>query len=392
MTANQQTAEAKAVRGAARALCPTCERKGRRVERMTLESLLRDVRRGAIGVGQYYVCAASDCDTVYFGPVDAPVFGKSDLTVRFGLKESSGPRPICYCFEHTVESIHDEIARSGRSTVLERIRADMEQVGCRCERTNPLGGCCLASVRQVVRDGMTEIGSFDPSLATERNVECCAPQNEPPVALVAQVHRGRTGVLATAGSSCAAVLSSACCWLPLLLLTFGLSAGGVASFFEAWRWPLVALAGVLLGIGFYTAYRPSQSADGQCCSGSPRRRRWQRGMLWVAAAFVGAMVLFPNYVQRLIASPSVPALARTDDTTTALIVPVKGMTCEGCAATLTKGLGDVPGVSAVDVVYSDKIARVSVMRDDETIRRLITQAVQASGFTTEADAIRAAER
>jgi len=45
----------------------------------------------------------------------------------------------------------------------------------------------------------------------------------------------RLGRLSTPAAVGSAILSSACCWLPLLLLAFGLSAGGVAGFFETVR-------------------------------------------------------------------------------------------------------------------------------------------------------------
>jgi len=72
------------------------------------------------------------------------------------------------------------------------------------------------------------------------------------------VTEGTQGRLAAGGAVLAAVLSSACCWLPLLLLLVGsgASVASVSAFFEAWRWPLVGGAVVLLGIGFFLAYRP----------------------------------------------------------------------------------------------------------------------------------------
>ena len=129
--------------------CPTCNLSGQKVNRVTLESLLRPELLPNVGEGQYLVCTTPGCPTVYFGQ-DGQVFDEAGLRVPFGLKDTSRPRTVCYCFNHTVEEIHNEIARTGRSTVLESIKADMKESGCRCERTNPLGACCLATVEQVV--------------------------------------------------------------------------------------------------------------------------------------------------------------------------------------------------------------------------------------------------
>jgi len=143
---------------AAKALCPACGEKGRKVRRVTLESLLRSERRSGIGEDQYYVCATPRCDTVYYGANNSQTFRKSDLTVRFGLKETDAPRHVCYCFDHTVEEICDEIRRTGESTVVERIKADMKGPGCRCEYTNPLGGCCLKTVQTAVTNAFYSMG------------------------------------------------------------------------------------------------------------------------------------------------------------------------------------------------------------------------------------------
>ena len=91
--------------------CPSCNRPGRKVKRVTLENLLRADRRADIGDGPYSVCLTPDCDTVYFGAGDASTFVKSDLSVRFGLKETAPPRTVCYCFDHSIEGIHHCLCR-----------------------------------------------------------------------------------------------------------------------------------------------------------------------------------------------------------------------------------------------------------------------------------------
>ena len=48
-----------------------------------------------------------------------------------------------------------------------------------------------------------------------------------------QDERGqKVGLWATGGAVISAILSSACCWLPFLLIAFGASAAGVSGFFE----------------------------------------------------------------------------------------------------------------------------------------------------------------
>lgn len=184
-----------------RDLCPTCGRAGGKVERITLESLLREQRQGEIGDARHYVCMAPDCETVYYAADDSAVFGKSDLTTRFGMKEKDGRRPVCYCFDHSVESIHTEVQKTGQSTVLEDIQARMANPGCCCERTNPLGRCCLQSVRQAVRDAIESCGVEAGSTSECAPVGCAssAPEDAP-------LASNRSGVLAAGGSVVAAAL------------------------------------------------------------------------------------------------------------------------------------------------------------------------------------------
>lgn len=170
------------------------------------------------------------------------------------------------------------------------------------------------------------------------------------------------------GAVTAAVLSSACCWLPLLLLAFGASAAGVSAFFERWRPLLATVAIVMLGIGFYLVYfRRAKCADDACGSTAcaPRSRRrsvFTQVMLWFAAALVAAFVLFPRYagvVARAVYGGSPAAAAAPSDAS--LIVQrytVEGMTCEACAVTLQAELAGIDGVVSTEVDYATKSALV----------------------------------
>lgn len=176
MTTIIPRSEQKGARIAAEVACPNCREKGTKVQRVTLESLLRPERRGHIGDKPHYVCATPRCDTVYFGEGHAKTFRKSDLTVRFGLKETDAPRLVCYCFDHTIEEIHDEIRRTGGSTIVDSITAEMKGPGCRCEYTNPLGDCCLGTVQAAVANAFRLIGNEGPAGTggTADHGGCCA--------------------------------------------------------------------------------------------------------------------------------------------------------------------------------------------------------------------------
>ena len=93
----------------------------------------------------------------------------------------------------------------------------------------------------------------------------------------------------------AAILASACCWLPLALLGLGLSAAGLAKLIIGARWVFVAIAVVALGLGFYFSYRHRTAcAPGKVCAPSALAR-FNRVMLWVSAVLVVAFATFPYY-------------------------------------------------------------------------------------------------
>ena len=46
---------------------------------------------------------------------------------------------ICYCFNYTTDDILKDIEKNGRSTIMERIKAEKNSGGCQCATRNPEG-------------------------------------------------------------------------------------------------------------------------------------------------------------------------------------------------------------------------------------------------------------
>ena len=95
-------------------------------------------------------CPGADCRVVYFAEDGDPVFTTEDLRVRVGLKEHQDPIPLCYCFGFDETDVREEIARTGGSTIPQKISALIEQGLCACETRNPSGACCLGEVIKTV--------------------------------------------------------------------------------------------------------------------------------------------------------------------------------------------------------------------------------------------------
>lgn len=93
-----------------------------------------------------------------------------------------------------------------------------------------------------------------------------------------------------------ALAASACCIGPVVFTLLGAGALSAASLelvpYRPW---FTAATALIIGIGFYSAYRPLPecSTDGVC---TPQSRRAARIVIWIAA--VGALVLvaFPYYI------------------------------------------------------------------------------------------------
>lgn len=166
--------------------CPKSGQTGRSVARETMLHLIKPELIDRMDESNYRFCAAPDCRVVYFAESADSTFTTNDLLVRVGIKERTDPIPICYCFGHTVASARNEIARTGRSTVVASITAEIKAGCCACETTNPSGSCCLGDVSRAVKELLKEhaalangrsVAAITPadSITTSAH-DCCAPE------------------------------------------------------------------------------------------------------------------------------------------------------------------------------------------------------------------------
>jgi len=342
--------------------CPQCHRKGVCVGSKTLKSLLKPAAQARIDDAAYRFCESPDCEVVYFPEENSSTFRKPELTVRVGIKETDAPRPVCYCFDHSIEEIESEVARTGTSTVLDDIRERMKD-GCRCETTNPRGSCCLGTVSKAIRAAQARHGDSQPvGEAAGPQPDCCRRGR-------ASAAGGR-GLWASGGAVLTAMLSSTCCWLPLLLIAFGASGAAVASRLEPWRPWLLGVTGLFLAAGFFLAYRR-------------RGPGIQRAMLWVAAAVALAFGFFPNYLGAFLDGNPVDSGIKPVEEQT--VFQVEGMTCEGCASGLEMALGDVPGVEMARVDYESGQAVIGFAKEPHTTAKAVLKVIGRSGYTGRAE-------
>ena len=118
-------------------------------------------------------------------------------------------------------------------------------------------------------------------------------------------------------------MASSCCWLPPLLLVFGVSGAGMIAVIEEYRPYMMVVTFSFLGMAFYFTYRPKRASAGQedCCApaaGSGTRRfnmmTMNKVMLWGVTALAIVFLFFPQLVTSLIASGTGEFIADMDRT------------------------------------------------------------------------------
>ncbi len=390
--------------------CPKCGGKGKAVQIVTLKALLKPEVQTKILSAFYWFFLSEDCEVVYFAESGNSLFTKADLTVRVGIKEKRPPRQVCYCFNHTSEEIEDEVQRTGKTTVLDDIKSRMK-VACWCETKSPLGSCCLATVTKYVKQTLASHGKgTDNSAVAHTQEDCCAGQvhhaaTVPENKAARHADRlSRAERIAWIGSFTSAVMASACCWLPLLLLAFGMSGIAVSTMFEKYRPIFMFVTFAFLGMAFYFAYRPRHKAanasvtqEGDfCCAvpaaGSdccpPTDQKWtlqkfNRAMLWIVTAIVLAFVFFPNYVGVLLRGRHDASFTGRFQNVETRTILIAGMTCEACVAHVEANLAKVAGVQSAEVSYKEQKAIVVV--DVSVNQKALVKAVESAGYkvTTE---------
>ena len=101
--------------------------------------------------GTYSFCSKADCPVVYFEEQSQRSFTVDDLRVTVGDKATEDPIPLCYCFGFDESHIRNELARTGRTTVPERISRLIREGLCACQSRNPAGVCCLGEVNRAAK-------------------------------------------------------------------------------------------------------------------------------------------------------------------------------------------------------------------------------------------------
>lgn len=190
----------------------------------------------------------------------------------------------------------------------------------------------------------------------------------------------------------AATLASACCTVPLALVSLGVGGAWISGLtaLAPYRWLFVALAVGALGYAGYNEWRMSRRPDCDCETAlSPAARR---SVLGLGALAVVALVVSPwllasspasarqSAAQAHSANAAEPANAAAAPVSfQQAVLTVEGMTCASCTVTVQRALESVEGVYGAEVTYEP--ARAVVRFDPAQVRiEDLTQATKDAGY------------
>lgn len=193
----------------------------------------------------------------------------------------------------------------------------------------------------------------------------------------------------------AALGASACCTIPLALVSFGVGGAWIGSLtaLAPYRWVFVGVSLSALGYTGYNEWQLSRRPDCDCdtiFSSTTRRMLLGAGSLAVVLLIVSPWVFGGVSPATSHQSPTTgtgstaaPSAAEPESSTPAsfrqVVLEVEGMTCKTCPVTVRKALKEVEGVYNVKASFEPPQAVVRF--DPETTSvEILTQATKNAGF------------
>ena len=131
------------------ATCPVTGTTGTRVRLQTVKAILRESSLRRLMPRTYYFCPEPACAVVYFSE-QGDCYSKDELRTCVWQKEPAGSRLLCYCFGENEQMIAAEIAATGTSNAMDRVKEHVRSGRCACDIRNPRGVCCLADLKAAI--------------------------------------------------------------------------------------------------------------------------------------------------------------------------------------------------------------------------------------------------
>jgi len=175
--------------------------------------------------------------------------------------------------------------------------------------------------------------------------------------------------------------ASMCCLGPALLALVGLGSLGVGAFLGRYHWWFIGAAITLLAFSWRNALREAHRCRTEACATT--QGKTTRLVLTVASGVI-AVVVGLNVYTYASQHQRTPAWVATSEhaALTAVVIPVKGMTCWSCELTVESSLKGLPGVHSVEANVNEQAAHVSYDPTQVGLEALMA-AINRTGFRAE---------
>ncbi len=185
----------------------------------------------------------------------------------------------------------------------------------------------------------------------------------------------------------AAVAASACCTIPLALVSLGVGGAWIGSLtaLEPYRWLFIPLAVGALGYAGYNEWALSRRPDCECetiFSSRTRRALLGVGTLAVLALVVSPWLVAPSPGTATQRARAVSPSSSTPASFQQVVLDVEGMTCSACTVTVRKALEGVDGVYSAEATYEPPEAVVRFDPATVSVEDL-TRATKTAGFPSQ---------
>jgi len=191
----------------------------------------------------------------------------------------------------------------------------------------------------------------------------------------------------------AAVAGSACCTIPLVLVSLGIGGAWIGSLtaLAPYRWIFVTLAVGALAYAGYNEWRLSRQPECDCETAFSSTTR--RSLLGVGGLAVLGLVVSPwlfglspsgatQQAQAAATSSQQAGASATPASFQQVVLTVDGMTCAACPKTVTTALEGVDGVHSAEATFEPPEAVVRFDPDRVSVEDL-TRATKNAGFPSE---------
>ena len=162
-----------------------------------------------------------------------------------------------------------------------------------------------------------------------------------------------------AGAVGAAIAASACCTIPLLLVSAGFGGAWVSTLtaFEPWRPVFILSAVALFTAAFYRRSKVLKKPDCDC---EPvENPNLKTGLMIFLAVGSLALITSPLYLPKApMSNYDENTIVVEADDVVEVVLEIDGMTCSSCTTTVSKALSNLRGVVKTEVIYDSRQAIV----------------------------------